>query len=223
MQLVVPEILADARNLSIGVVGVGLALGLFLWVFGWWSHRFWVVLITTVLAGVFGLAESHEFRTQPLLAGLLLALAAGLLALHLVRVLAFLAGGLAGLIGVQALVPDLTQSLLCFLICGLLGLMLFRVWMMGLTSLAGTLLFSYCGLSLLERAGSMDAVAWAGEGAVLINWMCGFLALLGVVVQFLLDRRSRRKKSGDKKHEEHKQDWDDIDHHAWPRPYRKAG
>jgi hypothetical protein len=223
MQLVVPDILAEARGLSVGVVGMGLTLGLFLWMFGWWSHRFWVVLITTVLAGVFGLYESHAFHTNQLLASLLLALTAGLLALHLVRVLAFLAGGMAGLLIAQSLVPNLNQSLLCFLISGLLGLMLFRLWMMGLTSLGGTLLFSYCGLSLLERAGSMDAVAWSGEGGVLVNWMCGFLAGLGVIVQYLLDRRSRGKSGSSKKKDDEKRDWNVLTPQTWPRIYRKAG
>ena len=198
-QLVIPEILADARNLSVGAVSLGLSLGVFLWMFGWWSHRFWVVLITTVLAGVVGLYESSAFQTQPLLAGILLALAAGLLALALVRVLAFFAGGLAGLWAVQMMVPNLTQALICFLLCGILGLLLFRVWMMGLTSLAGTLLVSYCGLSLLDRAGTMDAVTWTGQGTVLLNWACAFLAVLGVMMQYLLDRRSRRKPTEDKK------------------------
>lgn len=223
MTLVLPEILADARGLSVFVLAEGFAIGLFLWIFGWWSHRFWIVLITTVLAGVYGLYESQAFHTQPLLAGLLLALAAGLLALHLVRVLAFLAGGMAGLIGVQALVPNLTQSLLCFLICGLLGLLLFRVWMMGLTSLGGSLLFCYCGLALLERAGTMDAVAWTNDGMLLVNIICGVLACLGVVMQFLLDRRSRRKKEADKKPKDAKPEWDEFEPQAWPRTYRRAG
>src|SRR4051794_17622857 len=101
MQLVIPEILADARNLSMGFVIGGLVTGVFLWLFGWWSHRFWVVLTTTVLAGIYGLYEGPAFRAQPIAAALMLSLAAGLLALSLVRVLAFLAGGMAGLWAMQ--------------------------------------------------------------------------------------------------------------------------
>lgn len=222
LQLVIPEILADARNLPLGTISLALAVGIFLWMFGWWSHRFWVVLVTTVLAGVFGLYESSAFHTQPLLAGLLLALAAGLLALALVRVLAFLAGGLAGLWALQIMVPNLTQSLICFLLCGILGLLLFRVWMMGLTGLAGTLLITYAGLSLLDRAGSMDAVAWSGARTVMLNWVCGSVAGLGVLMQYLLDRNGNKKKSSDKKPAHSEDNWDVSFPGNWPK-YRKAG
>ena len=74
------------KALSVGLCATGLVVGLALWLFGWWSHRFWVVLTTTVLAGVFGLYEAAMFRTHPLVAALLLAVAAGLLALALIRV-----------------------------------------------------------------------------------------------------------------------------------------
>jgi len=63
---------------------------------------------------------------QPLLAGLLLAVAAGLLALALVRVIAFAAGGIAAVYGVRLLPPAPWQEpLICFLGGGLLGLLLF--------------------------------------------------------------------------------------------------
>ena len=44
---------------------------------------------------------------------------------------------------------------------GLLGLLLFRWWMMALTSLSGTLIAVYCGLSLMHRLGKIDALAWS--------------------------------------------------------------
>jgi MFS family permease len=225
MQLVVPEILADARGLSMGIVIFGLAAGLFLWLFGWWSHRFWVVLTTTVLAGIYGLYEGTAFQAQPLAAALLLAVAAGVLALSLVRVLAFLAGGMAGLWAIQAAFPSVSQHALCFLAAGLVGLFLFRVWMMALTSLAGCLLAGYCGLTLLDRAGTMDAVEWTSHGAVLLNWLCVFLAVVGVLLQYLLDRRSRRKSDDDKGDEGDSEGWNPLKLKSlldW-QPYRRAG
>src|ERR1700693_1671940 len=101
MQLVAPDILSDACGLSVGLVVVGIFVGLALWLFGWWGHRFWIVLITTVLAGVYGLYDAPVFRAPPLIAAVLLALVGGLLALALVRLLAFFAGGMAGLLAVQ--------------------------------------------------------------------------------------------------------------------------
>src|ERR1700676_2161328 len=98
MQLVAPDILSDACGLSVGLIILGMVLGVALWLFGWRYHRFWIVLITTVLAGIYGLYDAAVFRAQPLMAAVLLALVGGLLALALVRLLAFLAGGMAGLL-----------------------------------------------------------------------------------------------------------------------------
>src|ERR1700730_18487326 len=80
MQLVAPDILSDACGLSVGLIIVGIILGLALWLFGWSCHRFWIVLITTVLAGIYGLYDAAVFRAQPLVAAVLLALIGGLLA-----------------------------------------------------------------------------------------------------------------------------------------------
>lgn len=193
MQLVVPDILAEACSLSTALVVFGLGLGLILWLFGWLTHRFWVVMMTTVLAGVYGLYEAPAFRAHPLLASLLFAVTAGVLALAVVRVLAFAAGGLAGLLALHALAPSWNQPFVGFLACGLVGLCLFRVWMMALTSLTGTLLIAYSGLSLVNRSGSVDVVAWTEQGEVLLNWMCALIAALGLVTQFLLDQRRSKK------------------------------
>jgi hypothetical protein len=196
MQLIASDILADGCGLSITLLCIGLGAGLFLWLFGWWSHRFWVVLTTTVLAGVFGLYEAAIFRTHPLVAALLLAVAAGLLALALIRVLAFAAGGMAGVITLQNLVPTWDQPLVSFVLCGILGLLLFRVCMMALTSFSGSLLMVYCGLSLLNYGGGFNPVDWANEKSVLLNWICLTLAFLGLTIQFLMDRG--RKSDGEK-------------------------
>jgi hypothetical protein len=198
MQLVASDILADTCGLSVGLIITGIVLGLALWLFGWWYHRFWIVLITTVLAGIYGLYDAAVFRAQPLVAAVVLSLVGGLLALAVVRLLAFFAGGMAGLLAAQAFFPSLDQPL-CFLIAGLVSLFLFRLSMMALTSLAGTVLMGYSALSLLNHYGTMDAVAWTAQGPIMLNWMCGLIALVGFGVQFFLDRRrSRRERSDDK-------------------------
>src|SRR4051794_31182340 len=98
MQLFAPDILEAAHGLSLGMSITGLVVGLLLWVTGWWWHRFWIVLGCTVAAGMIGLAYAsqlgHVGGMKPLLAGLLMAIAAGVLALALVRVIVFAAGGL---------------------------------------------------------------------------------------------------------------------------------
>jgi hypothetical protein len=197
MSLLAPDILQEARQLSIAITATGLAMGLFLWLFGWRGHRFWIVLATTVSAGILGLQAGPNLGTQPLVAGLLLAVAAGVLALALVRVVAFIAGGVAAWMLVQGLAPTYHEPLVCFLVGGLLGLLLFRVWTMALTSFAGALLVVYCSLGLADRLGKLDAVAIAEGRPGLLNWVCGGLTLAGLLMQFLLERR-KGKGTGEK-------------------------
>jgi hypothetical protein len=192
MQLLAPDIVAEARELSLPVLVAGLALGLFLWVLGGRLHRFWLVLGTTLVAGVMGLYSGATFGVQPLVAGLLLAIAAGALALSLIRVVAFAAGGVTGWVVLHAVAPSWNEPLVTFLAGGLLGLMLFRLWMMVLTSLGGTLLVGYSGLCLADQLGNLDAVTWCRERVSLLNIACGGVLLLGMLFQFLIDRRQIR-------------------------------
>jgi MFS family permease len=193
MQLVAPDILAEARGLSVAVSGTGVGLGLALWLTGWRGHRFWIVLTTTLLAGVFGLASGPAPGAQPLVSAVLLAVGAGALALNLSRVVAFAAGGTALAILVHALAPTWNQPLACFVAGGLAALLFFRSCIMVLTSFAGTLLLTYSGFCLADRLGKLDAVAWTGRHAGWLNWACLAVALLGWLVQFLLDRRLRQR------------------------------
>ncbi len=193
MQLVAPDLLADARELSLPVLAGGLALGLVLWLLGWRGHRFWIVLSATLSGGVAGLVSSSAYGVEPLVAGLLAAVAAGVLALALVRVLAFVAGGLAAAVVMHTLAPAWDQPLVSVLVGGLLGVYFFRVGMMTFTSSAGTLLVAYCTLCLLDRLGTLDCALWAGGHAVLLNWLCASGVTLGVLLQFQLERRRQRK------------------------------
>ena len=95
MSIFDPEILQELCGLSVGLCVTGAAVGLLLWLTGWWLHRFWIVLATTALAGILGLASGSVHGVQPLIAAVLLAIAAGILALALIRLVAFAAGGAA--------------------------------------------------------------------------------------------------------------------------------
>jgi hypothetical protein len=196
MQLIAPDILWEATRdggLSPVLTALVLAAGVMLWLFGWRAHRFWIVLFTTVVAGIYGLKQAPEYHSQPLLAGILLAIAAGMLALALVRVVAFLAGGVGASLLVQALAPSWDEPLVFFLCGGLLGLLLFRVWTMALTSLAGTLLMAYSGLCLADRLGKLNAVTWSAKQTLLLNWACAGFTGLGLFMQWYLERRRARK------------------------------
>src|SRR5262245_58216029 len=106
MNLIDLDILGDVIQLSPGLLIAGAVVGLVLWLFGWSWHRFWIVLTATIAAGFVGLMHGESLRAQPLLAAALLGLAAGVLALALVRLSAFLTGGMAGLLVVQSSAPQ---------------------------------------------------------------------------------------------------------------------
>jgi MFS family permease len=188
MQLIAPDILAQLIGLSKQACIIGLVLGAALWLFGWWGHRFWIVLFTTVIAGLVGLASGKAAGITPLVAGVLLAVSAGMMALALARVIAFFAGGFAVCLLAQALMPTWEDRLLWFLGGGLAGLMLFRVWMMLLTSFAGTLLMSYSGLCLLDKLGKLNALDWTERRMLLLNWCVVGITLTGLLFQFLIER-----------------------------------
>ena len=193
MQWIAPDILQaivgeQHDGLATLTCLVGLVLGGLLWLFGWWGHRFWIVLFTTVAAGVYGMSSGRAAGVTPIVAGLLAAVCAGMLALELARLIAFVAGGFAICLTLQWLAPGWENRLLCFLGGGLAGLLLFRLWMMTLTSLAGTLMMAYFGLGLLDRLGKLDALSWADSRAGTLNWYCAGIAFLGLFVQFILER-----------------------------------
>ncbi|HVS35998.1 MAG TPA: hypothetical protein VMS17_10500 [Gemmataceae bacterium] len=194
MVVVAPDILDEVRQLPWYLPALGAALGLVLWLFGGRQHRFWLVLLTTVIGGVVGLRFGPDCDMQPLVAGLLLAVTAGALALALARVLLFLLGGAASVWLGHTAAPAWDAPALCFLIGGLLGVLLYRVWVTALSSLAGTLLLAYSILGLLGGAGVCDAVGWAGDQTALLNWACGSFAVVGLLTQLLLERRRVRRK-----------------------------
>jgi len=109
MKLLAPDILELTRGLTPYVSAGGFLLGLYLWLLGGSSHRFWLALVVTLAAGVLGLHYGPDYEIQPLVAGLLMALAAGALALSLVRILLFVAGGIAALALISVLKPAGTR------------------------------------------------------------------------------------------------------------------
>src|SRR5262245_66205640 len=112
MDLLTPDILNEARELSPAIPTVGLLLGAVLWLCGALSHRFWVAWVITVSAGLYGLMYGSDFGMNPLAAGLLLAVAAGALALSLVRLLVFAAGGIAALAVAHFAAPHIDEPII---------------------------------------------------------------------------------------------------------------
>jgi MFS family permease len=206
MQLVAPPLLEPILGLSLGACAAGLILGLLLLVFGWLAHRFWIVLFATVAAGLVGLSPIAKVSgATPLVAGVLLAISAGMMALALARIMAFVAGGAAVCLALQLIVPAVTDRFLYFVVGGLAGLLMFRLWMMVLTSLAGTLTMTYSALCLLDQLGKLDAMAWATERGNMLNYLCLGGTVVGLIAQFLLERfRKKLKKQREEQAQLHR-------------------
>ena len=193
MQLVAPDILEEARLLSPLWSSAGLVVGFWLWSLGGRTHRFWLAMSVTLTAGLLGLTLGKDYGMQPLVAGLLLAVSAGALALSLVRILLFAAGGLAALGLIHTLAPAWDEPIAVFLVGGLAGVFLYRFWIITFSSLIGALVLIYSALALLDRLHMVDSVAWTQKNSPLLNWGCGSLIVLGVLVQFLGERRRQRQ------------------------------
>jgi hypothetical protein len=192
MLLIAPDILTEARGLSPAIPAVGATIGALLWLYGSYGHRFWIVMLLTMAAGVYGLYYGPAYGMQPMVAGLLLAVSTGTLGLALMRVLAFAAGGLAALWLARVVAPAYDEPLVFFLLGGLAGVLLIKFWITTLSSLAGTLLVAYSSLCLIERFGKFDSVAWSTENGPILNWAIIAFAVLGALTQLLLLRRSMK-------------------------------
>jgi thiamine transporter ThiT len=193
MQIVAPDILKEARELSPILSGAGLLAGFLLWSLGGRTHRFWLAMMVTRAAGLLGLSHGKQFGMQPLVAGLLLAVSAGALALSLVRILLFAAGGLAALGLLHLIAPGWDEPIAVFLVGGLIGVLLYKFWITTFSSLVGSLLMAYSALALFDRLHMVKSVEWTQNNGSLLNWAFASLVVTGVLVQFLWERRRRRK------------------------------
>ncbi len=219
MQLIAPDILAEGRGLTGAMAGTVCVLGVALWLFGWRWHRFWVVAGITLGAGLLGLNAGRAAGGQVLAIGILLAVAAGMMALELAKVLAFVAGGIGAWLAAQWVLPQAQELWAVFLSGGLLGLLLYRLWTMLLTSLMGTLLAGHAGLLLAERGLHFDGVRWASDNMIALNGVTVGVVILGILLQAASapEPGTEGKKKGDtkkeKKHEEKEHKDEKADKH----------
>jgi hypothetical protein len=164
--------------------GTLCALGIALWLFGWRWHRFWIVAGITLAAGLLGLnAGRAAGGTQIMALGILIAVAAGMMALELAKVFAFVAGGCGAWLAVQWVFPQAQELWAVFISGGLFGLLLYRLWTMLLTSLAGVLITSHSALLLLEGPAGFDAVKWVTTNQAALNGVAVGLIVLGILLQ----------------------------------------
>ncbi|MGL4550996.1 MAG: hypothetical protein ACRC33_07400, partial [Gemmataceae bacterium] len=221
MHVLAPDILELTRQLSPAVSLALAAAGLALWLFGARTHRFWLALVITVGGGLAGLQIGRDFGVQPLVSGLLMALAAGALSLALARIAVFAAGGVAALVLVKS-VANGWNDFVCFLAGGLTGIALYPVWISVLSSTAGTVLTAYGAVSFADRLFLFDSRRWSEQNGPLIDWFLVGWVILGMVVQYTIDRhlskpaeQPKPKEEGKKKDEKPKDDKDGMPWWHW--------
>ncbi|MFM7151266.1 MAG: hypothetical protein ACKO23_15630 [Gemmataceae bacterium] len=182
-----PDILETTRQLSPEISGGVTLLGLGLWLVGGYTHRFWLTLFVTCGAGILGLNLSREFSVQPLVVGLLMAMAAGTLALAVSRIGLFIAGGFAGIMISRLGIPH-SNELLAFLVGGLVGIFFYNLWIISLSSLVGTFITAYGLASLLDKMKQVDSISLASQHSPLINWIIIGATITGIIFQLLMER-----------------------------------
>lgn len=191
MGVLVPEVLNDLRDLPAATLAVIGGLGLLLWLTGWWLHRFWITLLATSLGGLLGLRLGPQWGVQPaIIAGVLMALAAGCLALSLARLGLFVLYGYVSWEVAQAVAPGSVPALVAFTVGGLASVLLFRICIILLTSALGTVLMTYGGLLGTEVWFGTQAVAPATAQPLVSHGIMLAIGLLGAYLQMKFTRRS---------------------------------
>ncbi|VTR94851.1 Putative uncharacterized protein OS=uncultured planctomycete GN=HGMM_F22C11C06 PE=4 SV=1 [Gemmata massiliana] len=207
MQLIAPDILAEARGMTSAMAGTITVLGFALWLFGWRWHRFWVVAGITLAAGLIGMnAGRTTGGTQVMAIGILVAVAAGLLALELAKVLAFVAGGCGAWLAVQWVLPQAQELWAVFLCGGLFGLLLYRLWTMLLTSLMGALLAGHAGILLVEQFWGVNSSDWVAQNVAALNGVVVGFVVLGILLQAVSTRDPEQTTESEKESEENTED-----------------
>ncbi len=225
MTLIAPDILAEARGLTEAMSGTLCVLGVALWLFGWRWHRFWIVAAVTLGAGLCGLHAGRAVGGAQILAvGVLLAVAAGMMALELAKIFAFVAAGCAAWLAALWVFPQAQELWAVFLSGGLFGLILYRVWTMLLTSLGGVLVAGHAALLLLEPILGFDAVEWVTTNQAAVNGSAIGLTVLGIVFQAVFTRGERSAVDvKPEKSEKPKEKHEHTEHHEHkPEPKHEA-
>jgi hypothetical protein len=185
MQLILPDVLIEARGLSVGASGFFLFIGILLWGFGWRWHRFWIAFGITVAAGLIGLnaGRASEATGQVMAITILFAFSAGVLALELAKILAFVSGGTVAWIGTANLLPGVQELWVVFMCGGLLGVVMYRLWLMIATSFLGVLLCWHVLFVLAESLIKLDSPKFVTDHGSALSGGLIVVGLLGVLVQ----------------------------------------
>jgi len=194
MQLLAPDVLTDLIDLPaaglVALVVIGLALALT----GWVWHRFWLTISVSLISGLVGVRQAAAWGIdQPVVAGALLAAAAGCLALSLARVGLFIGYGLGCWYAMQRFAPAYAVPAICICVGGIFSVLFYRFCVVLLTAALGSVLLCYGGLALLHQQKTLSAVQFLMDQSLLAHGLWGAATFLTLMLQLYFWRRSRRR------------------------------
>lgn len=194
MTVLTPEMLADLLDLPVAalwvIIGVGAALALT----GWRWHRFWLTICISLVAGLVGLKQGAAWGiNHPIVAGVLLAAAAGCLALSLARVGLFMAYGLACWYAMKRLAPPYAIPAICICAGGLFSVIFYRFCVILLTSAIGSLLMAYGGLAVAEQQKLFPTMNLLKEQSLIVHGSLAGLVALTLLLQLYFWRQAKKK------------------------------
>jgi hypothetical protein len=192
------EVLQAARGMSVAMLSTWLALGLAVWLFGWRWHRFWITSAAVIAAAAITWQCGNIWtQTPPVIAVIVVALAAAVVAVELARLVVFVLGGAILLYLTSQHLPEFHDTWLAFPLGGLVAVLLFRLGWIIITSLLGTLIATHAILLLVEPIATFDSVQWSRDNSLSIHiGMCIWI-IVGITGQIWMNRRVDRLESSE--------------------------
>lgn len=203
MQILSPDVLADVLELPVPALLVLMGFGALLSLTGWRWHRFWLTICVSLISGLVGLRQAQAWGiNQPIVAGVLLAAAAGCLALSLARVGLFLAYGLAAWYAMKRLAPPYAIPAICICVGGIFSVLFYRFCVVLLTSVVGSILFTYAGLAYVQTQNWFPVQIWLNEQNLAAHGALAGLCLVTLLLQLYLWRQQKKRKLAEYSKEE---------------------
>jgi hypothetical protein len=194
MQVLAPDILADVIELPVATLAALFAVGLGLALTGWVWHRFWLTISVSLISGLVGLRQAAAWGIgQPVLAGALLAAAAGCLALSLARVGLFLGYGLGTWYAMKRFAPAYAVPAICICVGGLFSVLFYRFCVVLLTAALGSVLLCYAGLAVAHQQHWFAPLTWLQEQTLLAQGLWAGLTFMTLMLQLYFWRRAKRR------------------------------
>jgi len=197
MQILSQQALETLVRIPLPIVVVGLVLAPVFWLLGWRLHRVLFVGSVTFIAGVYGLVHVPKLLAiNKYLAGVLLAVGVGGVAIALMRIGAFVACGLlADSLAVHVAweyFPGLSGPVrfVAFVAGGMVSVFFYRLVVVLITASVGAVLMVGGVISLTHQTSAYDAIQGMDELQTIAAGALVVLILIGTGAQYLLAYRS---------------------------------